>query len=214
MSTWCSGFLRAEIFCSMNLRTMGDEVSVIAEQKQSLRREAREVLAALPRLRDRSAGMAVLGHLAMWIDWHRAKTVAAYCSLPTEPHVLTPWPEGKTVLLPRIEGEAMDLRVVRGPDELVEGKFGIPGPRADAPRAEPAADFILVPGLAFDPTGARLGRGGGFYDRFLAGFRGVKVGVCFAELVVDGIPEEPHDIRMDFIATEEGIIFCGPGNTP
>jgi 5-formyltetrahydrofolate cyclo-ligase len=193
---------------------MKEQFSMIADQKQSLRGEARQVLADLPRLRDRSAGMAVLGHLAMWIDWHRARTVAAYCSLPTEPHVLTPWPERKTVLLPRIEGDRLELHEVSGPEDLVEGKFGIAEPRADTPRAGAEADFILVPGLAFDPQGGRLGRGGGFYDRFLAGFRGVKVGVCFAELVVDEIPMEAHDIRMDFVATSEGIICCGPENTP
>ena len=183
---------------------------MISDQKQSLRREAKQTLAELPGLRSQTAGMAVLGHLAMWIDWHRAKTVAAYCSLPSEPHVLSPWPEGKTVLLPRIEGDRLELHRVSGPGDLVEGEFGIFQPRPDSPRVEPEADFILVPGLAFDPAGGRLGRGGGFYDRFLAGFQGVKVGVCFPELVVDEIPMEAHDIRMDFVATSEGIICCEP----
>ncbi len=187
---------------------------MIRDEKQSLREEARRCLAELPALRGRTAGMAVLGQLAMWIDWHRAKTVAAYCALEREPHVLTPWPEAKTVLLPRIEGDRLELRAVRGVEELVEGKFGILEPPPNAPRVEPRADFILVPGLAFDPAGGRLGRGGGFYDRFLAGFEGVKVGVCFPELVVDEIPMEPHDIRMDFVVTSEGIIGCGSENTP
>ena len=187
---------------------------MILEEKQSLRAEARRSLAELPRLRGRTTGMAVLGHLAMWIDWHRAKTVAAYCALDSEPHVLTPWPEAKTVLLPRIEADALDLRVVGGPGELIEGRFGISEPPPHAPRAQPKADFILVPGLAFDPAGGRLGRGGGFYDRFLAGFEGVKVGVCFPELLVDEIPMEEHDVRMDFVVTSEGIICCDSENSP
>jgi 5-formyltetrahydrofolate cyclo-ligase len=187
---------------------------VIAQEKQSLREEARRCLAELPSLRGRTAGMAVLGQLAMWIDWHRAKTVAAYCALEREPHVLTPWPEAKTVLLPRIEGDRLNLHLVRGPEELIEGEFGMSEPLPQSPRAEPKADFILVPGLAFDPAGGRLGRGGGFYDRFLSGFQGVKVGVCFPELVVDEIPMEEHDVRMDFVVTSEGIICCGPENTP
>ena len=182
---------------------------MIRDEKQSLREEARRCLAELPRLRGRTTGMAVMGHLAMWIDWHRAKTVAAYSALDSEPRVLSPWPEAKTVLLPRIAGDRLELHVVRGEEELVEGGFGIFEPAPDAPRAEPKADFILVPGLAFDPAGGRLGRGGGFYDRFLAGFQGVKVGVCFPELVVDEIPVEEHDVRMDFVATSEGIICCG-----
>lgn len=187
---------------------------MIAEEKQSLREEARRCLAELPVMRGRTTGMAVLGQLAMWIDWHRAKTVAAYCALEREPHVLTPWPEAKTVLLPRIEGDRLDLHVVQSASELIEGKFGISEPPPHAPRVEPKADFILVPGLAFDPSGGRLGRGGGFYDRFLAGFEGVKVGVCFPEMVVDEIPMEEHDVRMDFVVTSEGIICCGPENNP
>ncbi len=183
---------------------------MIAQEKQSLREEARRCLAELPALRGRTTGMAVLGQLAMWIDWHRAKTVAAYCALEREPHVLTPWPEAKTVLLPRIEGDRLELRVVRSEEELIQGKFGISEPPPHAPRAEAKADLILVPGLAFDPAGGRLGRGGGFYDRFLAGFEGVKVGVCFPELVVDEIPMEEHDVRMDFVVTSEGIICCEP----
>jgi 5-formyltetrahydrofolate cyclo-ligase len=66
----------------------------------------------------------------------------------------------------------------------------------------------LVPGLAFDPAGGRLGRGAGYYDRLLTKFEGVRVGVCFSELLVDEVPTEAHDIQMDFVVTPEGIISC------
>ena len=70
-------------------------------------------------------------------------------------------------------------------------------------------DLILVPGLAFDKSGARLGRGRGFYDRFLAGITGFRVGVCFDWQLVESVPVEAHDIRMDAVVTPSQIIVCG-----
>ncbi len=70
-------------------------------------------------------------------------------------------------------------------------------------------DFIFVPGLVFDRFGGRLGRGKGFYDRYLSGYRGLKFGVCFSAYLVDEpVPMESHDIRMDFILTDAGLQDC------
>lgn len=183
-------------------------LSVIAEEKQSLRREIRRKLEGLPKIRSRSAGLEILGHLALWLEWHRSRSVCLYCALPGEPHLLAPWPEGKKVSLPRVSGEDLKLHHARSLEELIKGKFGNLEPKANAPKAPFQADFILVPGLAFDAAGGRLGRGAGYYDRLLAKFEGVRVGVCFNELLVDRVPCEDHDIRMDFVATPEGIISC------
>jgi 5-formyltetrahydrofolate cyclo-ligase len=183
---------------------------VIAEEKQSLRREARRTLEGLPKIRSRTAGLEILGHLALWLEWHRASAVCLYSALPSEPHLLTPWPDGKKVSLPRVSGEDLKLHHAHSVEELVEGKFGNLEPKANAPKAPFQADFILVPGLAFDPAGGRLGRGAGYYDRLLTKFEGVRVGVCFSELLVDEVPCESHDIRMDFVVTPEGIISCEP----
>ena len=69
--------------------------------------------------------------------------------------------------------------------------------------------MILVPGLAFDLRGGRLGRGRGYYDRFLAGATGLRVGVCFEDQIVADVPLEPHDLRMDFVVTPSSICRCG-----
>ena len=181
---------------------------MIAEEKQSLRREARRKLGSLPKIRSRVAGMEILGHLALWLEWHRSRSVCLYCALPSEPEILTPWPAGKKVSLPRVSGEDLKLHYTQSAEELVEGKFGNLEPKANAPKAPFQADFILVPGLAFDSSGGRLGRGAGYYDRLLTKFEGVRAGVCFSELLVDQVPCESHDIRMDFVLTPEGIISC------
>jgi 5-formyltetrahydrofolate cyclo-ligase len=181
---------------------------MIAGEKQSLRREARAKLKDFSKIRSRSAGLEIQGQLALWLEWHRSRSVCLFCALPSEPHLLEPWPDGKKVSLPRVSGEDLKLHYSHSTGELVEGKFGNLEPKANAPKAPFHADFILVPGLAFDPSGGRLGRGSGFYDRLLTKFEGVRVGVCFSELLVDEVPCEPHDIRMDFVVTPEGIISC------
>lgn len=65
-------------------------------------------------------------------------------------------------------------------------------------------DLLLIPGMAFDQEGGRLGRGKGFYDRFLSEFKGVKVGICFNEQLVDTVPREDHDVKVDFVVSERG----------
>ena len=185
-------------------------LSVIAEEKQSLRREARRRVEGLPKIRSRAAGLEILGHFALWLEWHRSSSVCLYSALPSEPHLLTPWPDGKKVILPRVSGEDLKLHYAESSEELVQGKFGNLEPKANAPKAPFESDFIVVPGLAFDPAGGRLGRGAGYYDRLLTKFQGVRVGVCFTELLVERVPCENHDIRMDFVVTPEGIISCEP----
>ncbi len=71
-----------------------------------------------------------------------------------------------------------------------------------------ALDLILVPGLAFDKSGYRLGYGGGFYDRILGRGLGLKIGICLRENLWESLPVEPHDERVDYIITEEGVVQC------
>ena len=82
---------------------------------------------------------------------------------------------------------------------------GIAEPDVDAEPCEPSEiDLIVVPGTAFTQAGARMGRGRGYYDKYLSqpGFRGVKVGVCYAHQLVGELPVEPHDVFMDYVITD------------
>lgn len=89
-------------------------------------------------------------------------------------------------------------------DELSPAAFGLLEPQGDALREgdPPPESVVLVPGLAFDRTGARIGFGGGYFDRFLAGFPGFKAGLAFDVQLTEGLPVEPHDVRMDAVVTE------------
>jgi 5-formyltetrahydrofolate cyclo-ligase len=119
----------------------------------------------------------------------------------------------RVVLLPKpIPGPERKMRWANytGRDSLIPGAYEIPEPPEDAvidgplPRTAP----VLVPGIAFDPSGTRLGFGVGYYDRFLAEHDGLRVAPAYDFQVVERIQREPHDIPMDVIITEERLIRC------
>jgi len=121
---------------------------------------------------------------------------------------------GKRVLYPAVCGERMVFRQVEGLRSLAEGSFGILEPcptGVDHHADEP--DLIVVPGVAFDLNGHRIGYGKGYYDRFLQhpGRKAHLVGLCHDFQLIDGaIPAEEHDIRMELIVTDRRIIHVGP----
>ena len=144
-----------------------------------------------------------------------SEVVLAYASfgteLRTEGFLRRVLEEGKVLLLPRVEGGGLGLYEVRDvAQDLAPGTWGI---REPAPDRCPAADpnkvhFALVPGVAFDRRGRRLGYGGGFYDRLLAGGlqgRTPLVAGAFEAQMVDEVPVGPHDVPVDVVVTEKGV---------
>ncbi len=135
-----------------------------------------------------------------------AQCVAAFCALPDEPQtdgVLARWRAFKRLVVPKVEGETMQFYDYV-PDAMQAGAFGIAEPVAGALPCSPAEiDLILVPGTAFTSAGARMGRGRGFYDKYLAsaGFHAVKIGVCYAHQIVAWLPVEAHDVSMDEVVS-------------
>ena len=98
----------------------------------------------------------------------------------------------------------MTARRIKSRDELIPGRFGILEPPGDAP-ALPGPQIILVPGIAFAQDGARLGRGGGYYDRYLMGRDAMAIGLCHESAFVSELPSGPLDIRMGAVALPGGI---------
>jgi len=114
---------------------------------------------------------------------------------------------GKRVAAPRIcTGRRMEARQIAGLSELSPGCLGIPEPAASAPLLDAAA-VAMVPGLAFSEAGGRLGRGGGYYDRYLAEHPGtLPIGLAFEAQVVGELPTEGHDVAMAMVVTERRVI--------
>ena len=114
---------------------------------------------------------------------------------------------GKTVALPRCTDEPgiMDARPVEKDTVLIRHRYGMLEPGPDRPVIPPEAiDLILVPGLAFDRQCYRLGQGGGYYDRYLERFSGAAVALCRDCFLLDAVPHEEHDHRVDQVITETG----------
>ena len=181
----------------------------IQDAKLALRRQVREKLEAMAAANRATASDQACSLLSRQKLWEQARSVLFYAPFPRE---LDLWPllanalaGGKTVALPRFIAES-NLYVaceVRNPGaDLKPGQFGLREPAEHcAPMAIYALDFVLVPGVAFDLHGRRLGRGKGFYDQLLAVVRGKSCGVAFDEQIVCEVPVEPHDVPVDCILT-------------
>ena len=151
------------------------------------------------------ASAAIFSAVERLPEFRAARTVAVFAALPDEPatdEVLARWASTRRVVLPRVEGDAMRFYACR-PDALVFGAFGILEPQGERPCPAGEIDLVVCPGVAFTADGRRLGRGRGYYDRHLGdpAFRGFRVGVCYAHQLVDDLPVEPHDVRMDRVIT-------------
>lgn len=134
-----------------------------------------------------------------------ANTVALFAAQPSEPHLDPLLGGARRFCFPRVNGQALEFYAVDHASELVEGRWNLREPHPDASRLvrPEEIDLLLVPGLAFSPTGARLGRGGGFYDRLLAlpALRAHRVGVCFAEQLFEELPLEAHDREVELVVS-------------
>ena len=116
----------------------------------------------------------------------------------------------KTVVIPKVEHHGIEPSVIIDFDNLIPcGKFGILEPIEIMKIAYKNINLVLVPGIAFDEEGHRIGYGLGFYDKFLKKVpKAVKIGLAFDFQIVDKIPTEQHDVPVDFIVTEQRVIEC------
>lgn len=180
-------------------------------QRKNMLRAAMRRQALLDPAERAERSRRVVRQLVQMPAWAAARRVLLFAPLPVEPDIDLLWGgdalAGKQCAYPRVEGVAMRLYYVNGLDELEPTRWGLrePSPHAAREAALADIDLALVPGLAFDAAGGRLGRGGGFYDRLLAE-RTAKtrlIGVGFVFQQVDGtLPLAPHDVGLDEIVVD------------
>jgi 5-formyltetrahydrofolate cyclo-ligase len=163
-----------------------------------------------------SASEAVCNQLSSIASVATADSIFVYLPLEDEVNLmplLSLWiEESRTICVPLIDWENNTMRggLLTSLEEsaLIDTRHSIREPIARHPLPSDYIDVILVPGIAFDQMGGRLGRGGGFYDRYLAQSRPpIVLGVCFDEQLVDCIPRKPHDQEMNAIVTPTRAYF-------
>jgi len=182
----------------------------IHDQKAQLRQRCKAMRKEMGDELRRQASLEICKHLAAWDVFQNAEVILAYMPVQTEVDLiplLTGFP-AKRWSLPRIlpGDEGRMVFHPYDPENLIVHPFGMSEPSPNLPQISPyEIQLVLVPGLAFDRKGWRLGYGGGFFDRFLKDFEGVSVGVLFQALLLNEIPHGEYDIPMDWLVTESGL---------
>jgi len=193
--------------------------NAVQDAKHQLRAQSRQVRKALGEEFQRQASVAICCHIESWPLFRASETVLTYMPMRGEVD-LRPLLERHTCkrwLLPRILPEGRMTFHPYDPERLIRHPYGMLEPDPDLPIIPVEhIQLALVPGLAFDRQGRRLGYGGGFFDRFLAGFvHGVSLGVTYHALLFDQLPHHQHDIPVQYLVMEDGLLACGdsPGTT-
>lgn len=195
-----------------------DPIQPIELAKSALRQNARGRLAAMTDAEQRAESEAVCRRALVWPPMQHAGCVMAYWPMPREVDVRPLLSEllgrGTVVCVPRVDWATGRLAAVPIRDlgrDLGATERGVVQPRADlAPIADHDVQIVVVPGLAFDAAGGRIGHGAGFYDRWLAGAGSppgglVSLGAAFGCQMTERVPMEAHDRRLDAVATAGGV---------
>jgi 5-formyltetrahydrofolate cyclo-ligase len=187
----------------------------IVARKRALRRQMRELEGQFGPAQIAPASLLLCDQLRPQPVWQACRRILAFLPMPSEPDIRPlleeALAEGKTVTLPSFDPtrgvyEARQVSTLSG---LQPRHFGIPEPAPESPKFDLIRlDFLLVPGVAYDVNGRRLGRGKGYFDRLLAEVTGHKCGVAFDWQVVPEVPAEPHDMCVDSLLTPMRWLCC------
>lgn len=182
------------------------------EQKSVLRRSIAEREAKRRACEREDSDRAIARALLALPEWQRAGRIFSYVSVRAETDtrgiLRAAFAAGKRVAVPMCSsGGQMQAREIASPDVLVPGRFGLPEPDARTPVAPPESiDLVIAPCVAADRRGFRLGRGGGYYDRYLRLVRCPVICVCRGDALMDALPAEAHDVPVDIIVTELEVL--------
>lgn len=177
-------------------------------EKNDIRRKIKALRTMMLDIEKAQAAEEVFARLENTAAFMLAEKILMYHSLPDElptRRFLAKWKERKHFYLPRVNGVNLDI-LPYDESKLELGSFHIEEPSGNDTVDAADIEMVVVPAVAYDARGNRLGRGKGFYDRFLASTPAVKVGVGYDFQLLDEIPAEPHDVPMDIVITQKSTI--------
>lgn len=177
--------------------------------KQEIRDSIRQIRKGLDKEYINSASDSIKNALMPHIE--NVETVMVYLSSFNEPRtkgiIEELFKRNIRVVVPVSNTDTFTITpsLITSLDSLTNGAYGILEPMEIIPIPQNEIDAVIIPGIAFDKHGTRLGFGKGYYDRFLTDFCGTKIGICYDFQVVPDLPSDSHDIKMDLIITEKRI---------
>ena len=176
--------------------------------KKALRRAIGEKKRAMTVAQIMESSARLANRLFQTEQYRLANSLYAYLSfnqeVRTAPIIERAWSDGKRVAVPKVIGKEMVFIWLNSFDQLADGYYGIPEPAENGPIADDTSALVLMPGLAFDPQGHRVGYGGGFYDRFLEREPDHPlVALCFGFQMFEHLDVEAHDVPVDLVIADQ-----------
>lgn len=176
-------------------------MSTIIQQKKELRQKIKLIKQQQTETDKTTQSALIFQQVEQLNLFQNAEVVMLYWSMADEVQThnfIEKWWQQKTILLPVVDGNTLKIKQYTGFNSMIRGEqFGILEPTGNEFNDLDKIDMIIVPGVAFDKHNNRLGRGRGFYDKLLATTNALKLGVCFNFQVVDHVPTEEFDFKMD-----------------
>lgn len=196
------------------MRYLPTDLGEPSEAKKALRRDLRKKRRAIDPTQKTELDSVLVLHTLQTKEFRKSKLLLLYAPLSDEPNLLPLAEEafraGKQVAFPisHTESHTLSFHTVTSLSELCEGTYGIFEPPVSAPQITDTKNALcIVPALAFDQGGFRLGYGGGYYDRFLSEFQGTAIGLCYHELLQHQLPRGSYDRAVDLLITEKGVLL-------
>ncbi len=192
----------------------------VAETKKTMRARLRARLRAIPADELHARSGAACRRLCETARFADAEALMIFLPLTHEvdarPIAVRAWQEAKTVTVPLVsydQRRMMPLAIRSLAEPMEADRYGVRTPIDGEPIPPEMIDLVVVPGLAFDLEGRRIGRGGGFYDRFLAqpAFGGWSCGLALEEQIVERVPTAEHDVKLDLLVTDRRVVRFGDG---
>ena len=186
----------------------------IREQKNILRAELMHLRSEIADGERAAAERSVFQRIISLVSFRYAENILLYYPIKNEVDIISiaeyALKSGKGVAFPKCDSGSctMTFHYINSIDELALGTYGIREPKSNAPLYDCQSserDVILVPAVGFDRMGYRIGYGKGYYDRYLNGFKGTSIGICFDKLLKHELPRGRYDKQVDIVLTEKGI---------
>jgi len=184
--------------------------------KEQLRRKLQKCLLEISAKQRSEKSKKSCRNLISTPQFQNASAIMMYLSLPhevdTSEAILCAWQLGKTVVVPKVSWQQrhmIPVQINSLETGFSTGASGLRNPITGVPMPLEEIDLVVTPALGFDRKGNRLGRGGSYYDRFFASkeLRATRCGFAFAEQLIDSVPLAEHDEPIDFLVTDDGVIY-------